>query len=98
MLTIIQPIPAEAQDTNGEIIKQLQKRIEELEQKVKSLETGKEAPQRQEVPSQHVADLEQKVKVLERNRELDAEAAEAKAGAGREKARRCAKEKGEGQG
>jgi len=81
MLAIIsyQPIPAQAQDTNGEIIKQLQKRIEELEQKVKMLETGKASPQAQGVPSQHIADLEQKVKVLERNRELDVEEAEAKA-------------------
>src|SRR5438093_12492430 len=73
---------ARGEDTNTlEIIKQLQKRIEELEQKVKSLEAKKTAePQATDAQAkQRMADLDQKVKILERNHELDAEAAEAKA-------------------
>src|SRR6266446_906356 len=71
-----------AQDTNTvELIKQLQKRIEDLEQKVKVLETGKpaEAQATDAQAKQRIADLDQKVKILERSRELDLEAAEAKA-------------------
>jgi len=73
---------ARAQDTNTvELIKQLQKRIEELEQKVKALETGKpaEAQATDTQAKQWIADLDQKVKILERNRELDLEASEARA-------------------
>ncbi len=67
--------------TTGDLIKQLQKRVEELEQKVKSLEgnppsitstNGADSQQR-------IQELDQKVRILERERELDAEAAEAKA-------------------
>ena len=75
-------LSANAEDTtNTELIKQLLKRIEELEQKVQALEKGKvsgvatnQAPEKSQVEQ-----LQQKVKVLERNRELDEEAAEAKA-------------------
>ena len=71
-----------AQDTNTlEIIKQLQKRIEELEQKVKTLETrpaGESAGTEQKT-KQRVEELDQQVKALERERRMDAEAAEAKA-------------------
>src|SRR5437667_4121470 len=73
---------ARAEDTNTlEIIKQLQRRIEELEQKVKSLEAGKTAePQATDTQAkQRIADLDQKVKILERNHALDVEAAEEKA-------------------
>src|SRR5208282_671630 len=77
------PAPAiGAADTNTlEIIKQLQRRIEELEQKVQNLERGK-APA--EEPSegkskQQLQELDQKVKILERQRELDQEDQEAKA-------------------
>ena len=67
-----------ADDTNTlEIIKQLQKRIEELEQKVKTLEGSKAAEG--QPAKQRIEELDQKVKVLERQRELDAEASEAKA-------------------
>jgi phosphate-selective porin OprO/OprP len=69
-------------DTNTlELIKQLQRRIEELEQKVRTLEGGK-APV--EEPSdakskQQLQELDQKVKILEREREVDQEDKEAKA-------------------
>jgi phosphate-selective porin OprO and OprP len=73
---------AAAEDTNTlEIIRQLQQRIGELEQKVKSLETGTKPPALTNNPAttQKVEDLDQQVRVLQRQRELDAEAAEAKA-------------------
>ena len=64
-----------------ELIKQLQKRIEELEQKVNALESGKatNAVAGDAKAKQHIDELDQKVKVLERERELDQEAQEAKA-------------------
>jgi phosphate-selective porin OprO/OprP len=77
------PSPAiGASDTNTlEIIKQLQRRIEELEHKVQTLERGK-APA--EEPSegkskQQLQELDQQVKILQRQRELDQEEQEAKA-------------------
>src|SRR6266705_51565 len=72
----------QAQDTNTvELIKQLQKRIDDLENKVKVLEAGKpaEAQATDAQAKQRIADLDQKVKILERSRELDLEASEAKA-------------------
>jgi phosphate-selective porin OprO/OprP len=73
---------ADTQETNTlEIIRQLQRRIEELEKKVKALETNQPSA----VTTTNIAgprrieELDQKVKVLERERELDQEAAEAKA-------------------
>lgn len=71
---------AEERDTT-EIIRQLQSRVEELEQKVRQLES---TPHPDVVPTNtttpaRLEELDQKVKVLERNRELDQEAAEAKA-------------------
>src|SRR5436190_22713556 len=72
---------AQAEDTNTlEIIKQLQRRIDELEQKVKVLEAGKpaEAQATDAQAKQRIADLDKKCKSLERNRELDNEAMEAK--------------------
>src|SRR5205809_7959102 len=71
-----------AQDTNTlEIIKQLQKRIEELEQKVKTLENrpATEPAGTEQKTKQRVEELDQQVKALERERRMDAEAAEAKA-------------------
>jgi phosphate-selective porin OprO/OprP len=64
-----------------EIIKQLQHRIEELEQKVKTLERAPLAGQAQseDKAKQRVEELDQKIRILERNRELDQEAAVAKA-------------------
>jgi len=67
------------EETNTvEIIRQLQQRIENLEQKINQLERAKPAAPEPE-GKERVLELEQKVKVLERNRELDVEASEAKA-------------------
>ena len=71
-----------AEDTNTvELIKQLQKRIEELEQKVKVLERGKGPGEeaRDAKAEEHLEALDQKVKVLEREKALEQEASEAKA-------------------
>src|SRR6266404_3732952 len=68
-----------AQETNTiEIIKQLQQRIDDLEKKVKQLESASPAAT-ESSGKDRVQDLEQQVKVLQRNRELDLEASEAKA-------------------
>jgi phosphate-selective porin OprO/OprP len=67
----------QAQDASTlETIQRLEKRIEELEQKVQALESGKEgAPARNAVPpNQQIEELDQKVKILQRKRELDLEA------------------------
>ena len=71
-----------APDTNTvELIKQLQRRIEELEQKVRILERGKGPGEEADgaKAQQHIETLDQKVKVLERERELEQEASEARA-------------------
>ena len=64
-----------------ELIKQLQKRIEELEQKVNALEGGKatNAIAGDAKAKQQINELDQKVKVLEREKELEQEAQEARA-------------------
>jgi len=71
-----------AEDTNTvELIRQLQRRIEELEQKVKLLEGGKgptEGPNDAKA-REHLEVLDQKVKLLEQEKERDQEAIEAKA-------------------
>src|ERR1039457_2571676 len=71
-----------AEDTNTvELIKQLQRRIEELEQKVKVLEKDKgpgEAATDAKA-KEHLEALDQKVKVLEQEKALEQEASEAKA-------------------
>jgi len=75
-------LPARAQDTNTvEIIRQLQKRIEELEQKVQALEGRGEVRGVTNNPAAatQVEDLDRKVKALERNREIEQEAAEKRA-------------------
>ena len=75
-------LTARGQDANtAELIKQLQKRIDQLEEKVQALEGGKAAGvvTNDAAAKQQIEELDQKVKVLERNRELDQEAAEAKA-------------------
>src|SRR5262245_23458449 len=73
---------AHAQDPQSEeVIKKLLQRVEELEQKVKALEAAK-APvivTNDTKAQEQVQVLDQKVKVLERQRELDEEAAEARA-------------------
>src|SRR6266536_1940922 len=71
----------QAQDANSaEVIKQLQKRIEELEQKVKTIEGKSSEPRATEQKTkQRVEELDQEVKTIERERRMDAEAAEARA-------------------
>jgi phosphate-selective porin OprO and OprP len=71
-----------AEDTNTvELIKQLQRRIDELEQKVKVLEQGKPSAgaTNDTKARQRIEELDQKVQLLERERETDQEAREAKA-------------------
>src|SRR5438552_17948525 len=66
-------INAQNSDT-GEVIKRLERRIEELEQKVRNLEgTNGQAPPAN-VDHGRIEGLDQKVKALERRRELDQEA------------------------
>jgi phosphate-selective porin OprO and OprP len=78
-------LPAATSATSGadtiELIRQMQRRIEELEQKVKALEHGKEpATEPSDAKSkEQIGELDQKVKILDRQRELDQEAQEAKA-------------------
>ncbi|PWU20242.1 MAG: porin [Verrucomicrobia bacterium] len=75
------------QDTNTlQIIQQLQKRIDELEQKVKRLEADKEGRETEQSRAreaaaqaqQKAAELDNKLQALEKARAQDAEAAEAK--------------------
>ena len=71
-----------AADTNTiELIKQMQKRIEELEQKVQALEGGKatSAVAGDAKAKQQMEELDQKVQALEREKEREQEAQEAKA-------------------
>ncbi len=75
-------VPLQAEDTNTvELIKQLQKRIDDLENKVKTLERekgpGVAAPDSQ--TNQRFEELDQKVKLIEHDRELEAQAAAASA-------------------
>jgi phosphate-selective porin OprO/OprP len=72
-----------ADQTNAlELIQQLQKRIDELEQKVKTLQQTQPppvGPTNETKPSPRLDELDAKVKTLEHQHELDQEAAEAKA-------------------
>ena len=76
------PTAGKADDQSQEI-ERLLKRIEQLEKKVNGLESGSANPAPSTAPGGTntvvIQELEQKVKILERNRELDAEAAAAKA-------------------
>src|SRR5258706_6888848 len=72
-------LSAHAQDSNTnttELIQQLLKKIDALEQKVQALEQRQSS---QTNNAQQIRDLGQQVKDLERNRELESEAAAAKA-------------------
>src|SRR5437016_592703 len=69
-------IAAQDAHSTADELRALRQKIEELEKKVKALESEKKPGTE---PSPKVEELEQKVKILERNRELDQEAAEAKA-------------------
>jgi phosphate-selective porin OprO/OprP len=70
-----------AAGASADDIRALQQRIEELERKLKELEekNQKETQSNEEKSKAHTDELEQNVKALERNRELDIEAADAKA-------------------
>lgn len=72
---------ADQDATTAELIEKLQRRIEELEKKVQSLESPKApaAVTNNPAAEKRIEELDQQVKVLQRNRELDQEAAEAKA-------------------
>src|SRR5437773_6733558 len=64
---------AQTQDID---VKALLRRIEELEQKVKTLERERELEVKEkQTKSRPIEELEQKVKILERQRELEGEAA-----------------------
>jgi len=79
---VIPAVTVGADSVNAvELIKQLQKRIEELEQKVNALEGGKptNAVAGDAKAKQQINELDQKVKVLEREKELEQETLEAKA-------------------
>jgi phosphate-selective porin OprO and OprP len=65
--------------TSADDIKALRQKIEELERKVKELEEKNKSEPQTDKNKARTDELEQKVKILERNRELDVEAAEAKA-------------------
>jgi phosphate-selective porin OprO and OprP len=72
---------AQTQDTNTvEIIKQLQRRVEELEQRLKALERIPQAvpAPNDEKEKQRIEELNQKVRELERDRDLDRETAKTK--------------------
>jgi phosphate-selective porin OprO and OprP len=71
-----------AEDTNTvELIKQLQRRIEELEQKVKTLEQAQPGVQGTNAPDagQRLQELDDKVQMLQREQEDEKAAAEARA-------------------
>src|SRR5690348_5776479 len=72
-----------AEDTNTlELIRRLQQRIDELEQKVKSLEgTSQKQPTApsEAAEKQRLDQLDQQLKALQRQREFDEEAAQARA-------------------
>jgi phosphate-selective porin OprO/OprP len=70
-------LPAAA--TTADDIRALRQKIEELERKVRELEEKNKPEAQPNKENARTDELEQKVKVLERNRELDVEAAEAKA-------------------
>lgn len=68
-----------AAGAGAEDVRALRQKIEELERKVRELEEKGKADSQEEKTKGRVEELEQKVKILERSRELDADAAEAKA-------------------
>jgi phosphate-selective porin OprO/OprP len=71
--------PPPAVGASVDDIKALRQKIEELERKVKELEEKNKPEAQTDKDKARTDELEQKVKALERNRELDVEAAEAKA-------------------
>jgi phosphate-selective porin OprO and OprP len=82
MKLFAQDVATNAAPTTGatsDDIKALRQKIEELERKVKELEEKNKPAAQTDKDKARTDELEEKVKVLERNRELDVEAAEAKA-------------------
>ncbi len=79
---VLLPVAGTAED-QSELVQKLLNRIEQLEKKVNGLEPGPVIPATVVPPTNTnavaIQELEQKVKNLERNRELDGEAAAAKA-------------------
>lgn len=79
---VLLPVAGKADD-QSELVQKLLNRIEQLEKKVNRLESGQGIPATSVSPTGTdpvaIQELEQKVKILERNRELDGEAAAAKA-------------------
>jgi phosphate-selective porin OprO/OprP len=71
----------QAQQTpSADEVRALRERVEQLEQRLKALEgAAKPTPSTEADKDRRIEELEQKVKVIERNRELEQEAAEAKA-------------------
>lgn len=69
-----------AQETNtADLVRQLQRRIEELERKVETLEAHPQpSALTNAVSGEHLQALDQQVKTLQRQRELDIEAAESR--------------------
>jgi phosphate-selective porin OprO/OprP len=79
-ITPVTPLPAQEAPASAEELRALRQRVEELEQKLKLIESKQPTAQAPETNTTHrVEELDQKVKTLERDRELDREAAEAKA-------------------
>ena len=76
LIATLQAAPTvQAEDTDtAEIIKQLQKRIEDLEQKVHILESGKSGNEVTNQSQRTLEELDQKIRAVDRNRELDREA------------------------
>jgi phosphate-selective porin OprO/OprP len=82
-LLIYPVVGLRAQTTDADtlaIIKELQRRIDELEHKVKALEGAAQSGQvtNEDKSRQQIDELDQKIKALEHNREIDQAAAEAK--------------------
>ena len=80
-ITLLAAPSARAQNDSAatEELRLLRKKVEELERKIELMEQGRGAPPTNQPSDALVQELDQKVRVLERNRELEVEAAEAKA-------------------
>lgn len=72
-------LPAQDSLPSSDELRALRQRVEELEQKLKALESRGQTSAAGTNNAAQLEELDQKVKVLERNRELEQEAVEAKA-------------------
>ena len=81
LATLPSTMTLRAEDTNTvELIRQLQKRIEQLEEKLNTLEAKQAKEGTNDVKAtQHIEALDQKVQILEREKELQQEAEQARA-------------------